>query len=203
MPSHPVVIPMSQGARPVVSADLSPTALPDAFLDSEEVKRVRDFQLPRYQNLPGLALYRDQVLSYVEQVLEPLAAFVDTPVLTGAMINNYVKAGIIPAPEKKHYGRAHIARLLILCLFKQFLSIDAIKRLFQIQRLSYPTETAFDYVAVELEHALQATFAGEGTPADTATQVTRETLMVRAAVSAFAAKAYLMSYLRYTGIDRG
>ena len=51
--------------------------------------------------------------------------------LTPSMINNYVKDGVLPRPEKKKYSRDHLALLLVICTLKSVLSlpqIDAIIR---------------------------------------------------------------------------
>lgn len=201
MPRKALVIPMSDSSAAIDSHDVSPTALPDAFLLSAPVTRILAFHMPRYEELPRMALYRDQVITYIQQVFEPLGHTLDEPWITGAMINNYVKSGLVPAPEKKQYGRVQIARLLIICVFKQFLSISAIKRLLTIQRMTYHDQVAFDYMATELEHALASAFGQSGIAPDSASYTTRESLLVRSAAHAFAAKAFLLSYLSYSGIE--
>ena len=142
------------------------------------------------------------ISSIVEQTLSPLGTCIDGELLTPSMVNNYVKAGLIAAPVKKLYNREHVARLLVICIFKQVLSIQAIATLFKIQRVSYMVDVAFDYVAVELENAVRSAFSIDATPQpDSATHVTRESLLVRNAVTAFAAKAYLLGYLHYIGYE--
>ena len=75
------------------------------------------------------------------------------------MVNNYVTSGLVPAPCKMLYGRAQVSRLLLVCMFKQLLPIAAIQRLFAIQKMTYPDDVAFNYVATELEHALASALA--------------------------------------------
>ena len=68
--------------------------------------------------------------------------------------------------------------------------------------LSYDAPTAFDYVVDQLEASIRAAFSVEQTPVpDTARQATRESLLVRSAVSSFVSKAYLMSYLKFNGLN--
>jgi hypothetical protein len=50
---------------------------------------------------------------------------VEEKLLTPSMVNNYVKLRLIPAPVRKKYGRRHIALLLMLCTFKQSVSMAA------------------------------------------------------------------------------
>ena len=171
------VIPMSDSSVSIKPEDIQPTVLPDAFIQSDIVRKLNTLSLPRYDQLPNVTLYRDQVI-------------------------NYVKVGLVPAPVKKQYGREQIARLIAICIFKQVLPIAAVQALFNIQRLSYDAPTAFDYVVDQLEASIRSAFSVEQTPVpDTAHQVTRESLLVRSAVSSFVSKAYLMSYLKFNGFN--
>ena len=49
-----------------------------------------EFSCLRWAQLPRIALYMDQVLLVLNQGLAPLSASGE-PVVTGTMINNYVK----------------------------------------------------------------------------------------------------------------
>lgn len=196
------VIPMSDSSVSIKPEDIQPTVLPDAFIQSDIVRKLNTLSLPRYNQLPNMTLYRDQVIEYVALWMEPLSICVEHPVITPSMINNYVKVGLVPAPVKKQYGREQIARLIAICLFKQVLPIAAVQALFNIQRLSYDAPTAFDYVVDQLEASIRSAFSVEQAPVpDTAHQVTRESLLVRSAVSSFVSKAYLMSYLKFNGFN--
>ncbi|MBQ9686900.1 MAG: DUF1836 domain-containing protein [Oscillospiraceae bacterium] len=86
-------------------------------------------RLPRWEALPDLELYMDQVLSLTERFLGAYPGF-DSKGLTASMVNNYVKLGVIPAPVKKRYSRVHLARLLMVCLLKAALPIASIGTLF-------------------------------------------------------------------------
>lgn len=140
------VIPMSDTSVSIKPEDIQPTVLPDAFIQSDMVGKLNALSLPRYEQLPNVTLYRDQVIEYVALWMEPLSICVEQPVITPSMINNYVKVGLVPAPVKKQYGREQIARLIAICIFKQVLPIAAVQALFNTQRLTYDAPTAFDYV---------------------------------------------------------
>ena len=86
--------------------------------------------LPRWEELPDLELYMDQVLLLAERFLAPYAD-PDSKGLTASMVNNYVKLGVLPPPVKKKYSRAHVARLLMICLLKSVLPIAAVQRLIE------------------------------------------------------------------------
>lgn len=94
---------------------------------------IKDFKHPELSNLPDIDLYMDQVTTYLDRILKPYADN-DTKVITSSMINNYVKAKLIPAPNGKKYTRNHISYMLIICALKQILTISDIEKLFYTQR---------------------------------------------------------------------
>ena len=193
---------MSDSSEKITASDIAPTLLPDAFLQSDFAMAIRGFHMPRYQELPNVELYREQVIAYLDDVLKPFEAVFDGQIITPSMINNYVKLHVIAAPRKKLYNREHVARLICVCIFKQVVPIATVQQLFRIQRMTYPTEISYNYVAAELELALAAAFSSSGdTTPDTASRVTRESLLVRSMVAAFAAKTHLMGYVSYMGFD--
>lgn len=198
------VIPMADASDRITQDDLIPTSLPDAFLKSDVAVSAEAFHLPFYDELPNVSLYREQVIAYIEKVLDPLSFCIDTPWITPSMVNNYVKAGLVSPPLKKLYGRDQIATLVAVCIFKQVLSIPAIERLLNIQRITYRRDVAYDYLVNEVTNAIRASFSTNNElTEDSAHVVTRESLLVRSAANAFASKVYLMAYLRYTGLESG
>ncbi|MCD8322793.1 MAG: DUF1836 domain-containing protein [Oscillospiraceae bacterium] len=84
--------------------------------------------LPRWDDLPNLDLYMDQVLALVDHYLGDYPGF-DEKGLTASMVNNYVKLKVIPAPTRKRYTRTHLAYLIIICVLKPCLSITFIQQL--------------------------------------------------------------------------
>lgn len=94
----------------------------ERFLDS--------YRLPEWEELPQIALYLDQVIALVNNYV---GFFVYDPteekLLTPSMVNNYVKLRLIPAPVRKKYGRKHIALLLMVCTFKQSVSMAAMSEM--------------------------------------------------------------------------
>jgi len=90
--------------------------------------RLETQRLPRWQDLPDLDLYMDQVLELTARYMESWSPS-DGKGLTAAMINNYVTAGALPKPVKKRYSRRHIARLLVICVLKSSLPIPVIRAL--------------------------------------------------------------------------
>ena len=84
-----------------------------------------------WEQLPDFALYMDQVLSYMEKQLQ-LFDRNGEGLLTSSMINNYVKAGVLPRPDRKKYAREHLAMLTMICMLKSSLSIPDISSLINL-----------------------------------------------------------------------
>lgn len=80
---------------------------------------------PKWDELPELDLYLDQVLLYVNNVCGSSISAADKG-LTASMINNYVKHGYITKPVKKKYQRRQVARLIAITTLKTVFSIQEI-----------------------------------------------------------------------------
>ena len=87
--------------------------------------QLESFRMPRWNELPSIELYMDQVVGIIDKSLAILAGD-EQKVITPSMINNYVKMHAIPAPNKKKYTREQIADLMMICVLKQVLSIKRI-----------------------------------------------------------------------------
>ena len=85
-----------------------------------------------WEQIPDIDLYMDQVISYMGRQhigLEPNGE----ETLTSAMINNYIKSGLLPRAKGKRYNREHIGYLTAICLLKQVLSVGETGILLQNQ----------------------------------------------------------------------
>lgn len=83
--------------------------------------------LPDYDQIPNVGLYLEQVTKYLNDYLEPMGC---AP-LTGSMVSNYVKKGLVRNPVKKQYDREHLARLLVIAVGKTVLSLEDIALLLE------------------------------------------------------------------------
>ena len=117
-----------------------------------------NFHCPRYNELPNIDLYMEQVIKYIDDNLKTLYCYDDEKVLTSAMVNNYVKQKIVEAPNKKHYTKDHLAYLILVCILKKVISLPEICKLLNMQIESYPLPEAYDYCVTELENALRINF---------------------------------------------
>lgn len=90
--------------------------------------------LPKWEELPALDLYMDQVISLLKQYLsfypEELGG---EKVITQSGINNYVRLKVIPPPVKKRYTRIHLAYLIMIGCLKPALSISYIQKMVPLE----------------------------------------------------------------------
>lgn len=131
------------------------------------VQRIAAFRLPRYNELPDLELYMDQLITYVSASTALLETSADKP-LTASMVNNYVKQGVMPRPQNKRYNRAHVAYLVLICILKRAYSLADIERLVELQTCSAPLDRTYNFFCESFEASLRMLFersSGEQTPA--------------------------------------
>ena len=151
---------------------------------------IKDFSLPRYNDIPNVGLYLEQVVKYISEYLCPLGSFS----LTGSMVSNYVKKGLVENPVKKQYDRKQIASLIFIAVAKNVLSMDDILLLFKMQEKSYEPKRAYDYFCNERENVLGYVFGLKDI--ETIGSDSNDTkTMLRNTIIAVAYKVYLDKYL--------
>lgn len=111
----------------------------------EDYFKIVKHKLPYWNELPEIDLYVDQVITLMDKYLSFHKTDEESPVVTHAMINNYVKHGIMPAPVKKKYSRVHVAYLIIICSLKQALPISDIKELIERRVKSTSIEETLNF----------------------------------------------------------
>lgn len=119
-------------------------------------KNIVDYKLPRWDELPELKLYLDQVIEYVNEILSPIFIKHDNqePFLTSAMINNYVKHSYIPAPIKKRYGRDHLAFIISITVLKQITNLINVSKGAKNLIKKIGKKDAYNVFVLNLEKAL-------------------------------------------------
>lgn len=110
-----------------------------------------------WQELPDIALYMDQVVSYMPR---QLICFDGDEALTSAMVNNYIKDGLVPRAEGKRYNRAHLGYLTAVCAIKKVLPVKDIRVLFDSVRQDQEPEALYAYFLRALDEALSHTAEG-------------------------------------------
>jgi len=148
---------------------------------------VNSFHIPRWNELPNIDLYMDQVLNYIESCLKDYIKS-DEKFITKTMINNYVKQGILQPPENKKYNRLHIAELFVICILKQVYSISEIKELISLALEINSAENSYNRFCDYLTNSLVSTF--NGTEYSNSSNYTPEQYLLKNVVQSFANKLY-------------
>lgn len=146
-----------------------------------------DFHLPRYHEIPNVGLYLEQTTKYIEGYLEP---FHDITI-TGSMISNYVKKGLIANPVKKQYDRDQIAYLVFIAFAKSVLSLENIRILLEMQKKTYGNQHAYDYFCEEFENILQFVFNVKDVLDNVGGDQSDEKLILRNTIITISHKLYL------------
>ena len=158
----------------------------------EEIRSsVTDFSLPRYNDIPNVGLYLEQVVKYISEYLAPLGSFS----LTSSMVSNYVKKGLVENPVKKQYNREQIAYIFFIAVAKNVLSMEDISLLFEMQHKTYEQKRAYDYFCSEFENVLDYVFGIKEHLDNIGTDNNDTKTMLRNTIIAVAYKVYLDKYL--------
>jgi len=150
---------------------------------------MRGFRLPRYHEIPDVGLYLEQTTKYVNQCISSLG-FED---VTGSMIRNYVKQGLISNPVQKQYSAEQIAYVIALAILKHVCPLEHINSLFLLmdEEAHYTVPVAYNYFCEELENTLQYHFGLKESIDAVGVTSTLEKDMLRSAITAFSHIVYL------------
>jgi hypothetical protein len=129
------------------------------------IDRLKQERPAPWEKLPDIELYKDQVLSYMKR---QHTLQTEDAELTGAMINNYIKSGLLPRTSGKKYGREHLAYLTSICSLKQVLSVGEIDFLLKKQPDVHDSRQFYDEYWKQLDEALSETsdMIGKDIPED-------------------------------------
>ncbi len=160
------------------------------MLSLDEIKAYRS---PRWDKLPDIDLYMDQVLVVLDKYLCIFKNSEDEKIITSAMINNYVKQKITKPPVNKKYTRYHVAFLYVVCVLKNFVSLSDICIGVGSLLSGRHSAEAFDMFCEELDAALAVTF-GDGEDSRKK-PVTDEEKILRAVTTASANMLYAKYFI--------
>ncbi len=159
----------------------------------EQMKNtVLSFKLPRYNEIPDVGLYLEQTAKYISSITG-----VGDFAITGSMISNYVKKGIISNPVKKQYSRNQIAYLIFISMAKSVLSMEDIKLLIEIQQKTYEPEIAYSYLVAEFENVMYYVFGIKDEMETIGKNNHEAKVMLRNLIITVAHKAYLDMCFKY------
>lgn len=153
------------------------------------VDAIATFRLPRFSEVPDVGLYLEQTTKYINGYLTPLGFEI-----TGSMIRNYVKMGLVDNPVQKQYYSNHIAHLIAITVLKNVISLDNIALLFENQRKIYTDEMAYDYLCMEFENVLHYQFSLKSSLDKIGKTNSVEKTILRSAIIAVSHIIYLKTY---------
>ena len=111
----------------------------------------------QWHEMPDIALYMDQIISYMPR---QLIHFDEREALASAMVNNYIKDGLVPRAAGKRYGPIHLGYLTAVCALKKVLSVRDIGILLRAgEERNKTPEELYRYFCGALDEALNDTAA--------------------------------------------
>ena len=121
---------------------------------TELIERLSVERPVKWDDLPDIDLYRDQVLSYMKRQhsLQP-----EDAQLTGAMINNYIKSGLLPRASGKKYTKDHLVYLTAICSLKQVLSVGETDELMKLQPNITDAKGFYEDYLFQMDRAFHST----------------------------------------------
>ncbi len=121
---------------------------------------VSGFHIPRWEELPDIDLYMDQVIAFVDRDPGRFFKAIGMPVLTKNMINNYVKARIIDPPVNKKYGKLSMAMIVVVYILKSCYSTEEIRKLIDIGLALPDNHVTYNRFCEAVEQAVASVFSG-------------------------------------------
>ena len=126
---------------------------------------VNNFKVPRWNDLPDIPLYLDQILILLDEWYGDYLTVDGKKIMTKTMVNNYVKLKFIPAPVNKKYNKISVASIFIIAILKTVFTIDEVSKLINLA-LNFVdnTEEAYDMFCDLIEEAVDCAFCDELMP---------------------------------------
>lgn len=116
--------------------------------------------IPRWEELPTIDIYMDQVISFIDSSLGVYFRAMGCADLTKSMVNNYVKAKIINPPVNKKYNRLSLAMIVVVYIMKNCFSTDEISRLIKTGLALPNNAVTYNRFCDSVENALDSAFSG-------------------------------------------
>ena len=126
----------------------------------ETIYNAKNFRMPRWNQLPSISLYLDQVVQLIEDWIGEYVE-VGASKLTRTMVNNYVKQKIVRAPEKRKYDRRSVATLIVISVVKPAFPIGDISKLVKQALITGDAESSYDDFCEVMEQEIDSAFQQE------------------------------------------
>ena len=123
-----------------------------------KTKGLDEFKVPRWEELPSVPQYLDQVLLLVDEWLGPFLSHDGKQVITRTMVNNYVKLHFLPSPVNRRYDRLAIASLFVIAILKPVYTIEEIAYLIKLSLGHSEQREAYNKFCDYVEEAVLCAF---------------------------------------------
>lgn len=127
-------------------------------------KGLENFKLPRWDDLPSVDLYLEQVLTLLDEWLGDFLSIDGKKVITKTMVNNYVKQHYLKAPVNKKYDRIAVAWLFVIAILKPIYTIEEISRFIKLALDFADPATVFNQFCEMTEQAVSHAFQRTAMP---------------------------------------
>lgn len=130
------------------------------------IENLQNLDYIKPDDIPNIDLYMDQVTTFMDEHLSEGKRYADDKILTKTMINNYTKNQLLPPPHKKKYSKDHMLLLIFIYYFKNILSINDIRSIFQPLTELFANNEDFKKNDINLEAIYAEVFGYEKEQAD-------------------------------------
>ncbi len=127
----------------------------ERVLIEARIKRILAYRLPEWEELPDQIRSR-QFQDFIGKQLGWLLD--DEELLTGYMLQNYLKWNILLPLEGRKYSREHVAWIVAITLLKQVLTLDEIKRGITLLKEQMSARGAYEVFCQEFHLSLKLVF---------------------------------------------
>ena len=133
----------------------------DEKLKKHIEKNIETFRIPRWEELPEMDLYLDQVISFIDNSIGQFINEKNKKALTKTMVNNYVKQKTIHAPVNKKYNKQAVASLVVIAMLKPVFSIGEIGELIILALEANERAISYNQFCEVIEEAVESVFSGK------------------------------------------
>ena len=159
--------------------------------ENKDLYTMDNFHIPRWNELPSVDLYMDQIITFISESLRPLFHHGGTAPITKSMINNYVKAKIVDAPVNKKYPRQSVAMIIVVCILKNCFATDEIGKLIQLGLAMENTAETYNRFCESIENAVKSVFSGDFHLVDMKLEGRENKYLLESFAAVFAYKFYV------------
>ena len=125
-------------------------------------RQADSFHIPRWEELPAVDLYMEQVITLIHSNLGAFFEQVGIQPITKNMINNYVKAKIVQAPVNKRYPRISVAMIIVVYILKSCYETEDVGKLIRMGvDLEAGVPLTYNRFCDAIENSVKAVFSGE------------------------------------------